>query len=396
MKKYLVIFLMWGMCCSAFAQYVVKSPDDSISVSLSVKRVKKYGYLNRVPNGMTMSVTLNGKRCIERKEVGLTVLSNGRRMRFGHCEMKTVANLPAQTNGGGDADLQGQGLTGRYNSLILSTEEGMMLQVRAYNDGVAYRFITKGFTGEYKILDVLKVFPDDVPIANLGTFKDDLVMPWRVLKTEMKTKTITEMEGTEELSGYKRTKFVPWYDALTSIMIGVNGHNYTGGAWRDVALDASPSISLTYKHLYTSVEFATCHQIMYINMGESYYPFCDSPTPLDFHEHPDNGVIGPVHAWNVGAHLGYRLPIQCGYNVWGVTPYVGSSLTHLTQHYENKHPFFGNLNHHDHFAVGPGIMLQINMYGRIAIGINYDYQFYTDSKAPNGRQSLGLHFGFQL
>lgn len=401
MKSFVFLVLMLGFVCSVRAQYVVKSPNDSVCAVLNVKRIKKYGHYNRIPDRMTMSVSVNGKMRVERREIGLTVLCGGRRIRFGRCEMQTVANLPARADSKDDAELMARGLTGEHNTLVLTAKEGIVLQVRAYNNGVAYRFMTKKQTDMYKVLDVLKVFPDDVPMADLGTYNSDLVLPWCVYSADRERAASDGVaSGTlgsaEQMDGYKRTKFVSWRDALTTVMIGVDGHKYAGGAWRDVALDASPSVSLTYKHLYTSVEFATCHQLMYINMGESYYPFCDTPKPMDFHTNPENGVIGPIHSWNIGAHLGYRLPIQSGYTVWGLTPYVGTSLTHLTQHNDTKHPFFGSLNHHDHVAVGPGFLLQINMPGRAAIGLSYDCQFYTDSKAPNCRHSLGISFGMQL
>lgn len=401
MKNLVCIICCLFVCLTVDAQYAVKSPNEKVNVTLSVKRAKRYGHLFRVPDRMKMNVVVNRRECIKDKEIGLTVLSEGRRIPFGRCEVQTVANQHAKTDDGDDAQLTAKGLIGKYNSLTLTTNEGITLQVRVYNGGVAYRFVTERFTNDYKILDVLKVFPDDVPIADLGTFGSDHMMPWCVYAVDgnrvADDGVASEPINTaDQFKGYRRTKFVPWRDALTTIMIGVNGHKYDGGAWRDVALDVSPSISLTYKHLYTSVEFETCHQIMYINMGESYYPFCDATIPLDFLQYPETNVIGAIHAWNVGAHLGYRLPIQTGYTVWGITPYVGASLTHLTQHRDSKHLFAGNLSHHDHFAVGPGIMLQINLLGRIAFGINYDYQFYTDSKAPNGRHSLGINLGYQL
>ena len=52
-------------------------------------------------------------------------------------------------------------LEGRYNSMMLGTDEGIVLEGRAYNNGVAYRFRVSGYTDDYKILEVCNVFPEE-------------------------------------------------------------------------------------------------------------------------------------------------------------------------------------------------------------------------------------------
>lgn len=382
MKKTILLGILMLCTCIGKAQYLIQSPNEKVRVTLHSKRTKKKDSKFLVPEKMTMKV-FDEKQVLAEGEIGLTVKSKGKRTEFGRCSIAKSYRGIRQI----DTQKDITDLTGRYNSIMLKTDEGITLEVRVYNDGVAYRFGVSGCEDDYKILDVCNVLPEEKPIAILGTFEGEYIMPWRTMKIEAEdmteplkpatTKTVSE--ATE-----RGTKIVPWRDALSSISVGTAFSWYTGdGIWGDISQDHNITVDFTYKYIYGGVSFTPCHSTQYIHWQDE---------ESGKYGTPFKNVMGDIHSWNLGMRAGFCLPVQNGYEVWHFIPYVAASVMHLKQHGDTREGYSG-LSKHNHYLVGPGVKIQCTLRGGFTLGAAYEYQFFTGSNTPTGMNSLTLSLG---
>ena len=388
MKRHILSILLLCLCAAVKAQYSVSSPDRSVWVHLKVDWKRNIDEKKRRPNGLKMTVSAYGKNVIRNKEVELEVLTEGHRRSFGKSAItlsnsSTTPMLLADTD---DDSLKSLGT--EYNRLMLQTATGIVLEVLAFNRGVAYRFALTGFPADYKVLNVSDVFPLDRPNAIVGTFTGRTVLPWRTMRCDEEADP-TDATEKADLQGptdewentYPSNKVVSWRDALSSVSIGTTFHWFSGSRWGKVSESMATYADFTYKYLYGGVSFTPCHGLLVIYTGHDFAPFTH--------------VIGSVHTWDVTARLGFSLPVQNGYDVWHFTPYVAATYMALLQHGET-HPGYSDLPNRHHHLLGLGLKVHYMMRGRVSLGLGYEYQFFTGSQEPVGRHGLLLTLGFGL
>ncbi|MBO4665012.1 MAG: glycoside hydrolase family 97 N-terminal domain-containing protein [Bacteroidaceae bacterium] len=379
MKKYVLLLLC---VCSPFianAQYTVSSPDNNVNVSINMVRRRNVNTKMMVADGMRINVTADGKTVVKNREVGLELYSGGKRMSFGKADVATsrTTSVPVRL-AGEDYDVLSI-LGDRYNSLILESVTGAVLEIRVFDDGVAYRYSVSGMEDEYKILNVCNVFPNDKPNAILGTFEGDKVLPWRMM-------TIDNDKYLDNLAddwrqAYPSNKIVSWRDALSSVSVGFTTNWIDGDAWGEVCQSNGAYVDFTYKYLYAGLGYTPCHELLYIYYDEDFDPFIR--------------VIGPVHSWDMTGRLGFNLPVQNGYDVWNFAPYATASYLALRQHGPVRRGY-KEVQNKNHTLLGLGLKVQYMMRERISLGVGYEYQFFTGSKEPKGRNSLIISMGFCL
>lgn len=150
-KSYILLLILAIICCrtsvSAQKQFLVQSPDNELKVNISVGNTIEY------------SVSHNGDLMIANSPISMS-LTNG--MTFG--VNPSIAKLSTKTlNDTITASVyKRKEIADTYNELILKFKEGFSLVFRAYNDGIAYRFISdlkKPF--EVKSEEVNFNFPTD-------------------------------------------------------------------------------------------------------------------------------------------------------------------------------------------------------------------------------------------
>lgn len=150
-KSYILLLILAIICCrtsvSAQKQFLVQSPDNELKVNISVGNTIEY------------SVSHNGDLMIANSPISMS-LTNG--MSFG--VNPRIAKLSTKTlNDTITASVyKRKEITDTYNEIILKFKEGFSLVFRAYNDGIAYRFVSdlkKPF--EVKSEEVNFNFPTD-------------------------------------------------------------------------------------------------------------------------------------------------------------------------------------------------------------------------------------------
>ncbi len=371
MKRLISILLTLIIALAAHAQYELTSPDGNIQVALRTNRARKGASRFFVPTKMTMDVTKGKRQILMNREIGLTSKCQGRRCSFGKTDIvlfeegENLVDLPESK------DERLAQMLGSYNCMHLETKEGMLLEVRAYNNGVAYRFTLYGFPSDYKILEVCNAFPHEKPIAILGTFTEDYIMPWR-------TMVISDNENDNQWTDFPAVKAVSWTDALTSIRVGSGIGWYNGNNWKHISQSHSFMANVIYKHLFTGIGYTPCHELLYLHWDEDYPPF--------------NNVMGSIHQWSLTGRLGYSLPIQNRYDTWTFSAYGVSSLMHLQQH-GKLHPRSSAIQKHHYNLVGAGIDIQYSMRGGYLFGVGYEHQFFTGKQCPSGLNSLNFTIG---
>lgn len=361
-------------------QYYIQSPNREIRVSFTSNRDRKGWSVFLVPTKMTMKVS-NYTQDFVNREINLTVKSKGKRYSFGKSDMKNVNKVNGFVDAPDAIDSTLANLNGRYNTLTMASENGIILEVRAYNNGVAYRFRVSGYPEDYKILEQTNVFPGESPVAIVGTFEGEYVSPWHVLKIrveEFNPETGKTPTNTISPTYHRGRTTVPWRDALSSVSIGMTFDSFYGDTWREMATPQSIVADFTYKAIYGGVSYTPCYTLLYIPWGNSYWPF--------------EGVIADVDAWSLGAKAGYCYTYQKGYNVYNVIPYIHTSVMHLHQH-RKLNKLNKSLDMHNHWLVGPGVKFQCAHRERLTLGVGVEYQFFTDKKAPDGKASLLLSIG---
>ena len=380
MKKVIAIFALVLHASLCAAQYYVTSPHREIRVSLNTNRDRSGWSAFLVPTKMTMKVS-NYTQDFVNREINIIVKSKGKRYSFGKSNMKNVNKGNGFVDAPDAIDSTLANLKGRYNTITLASENGIILEVRAYNNGVAYRFRVTGYPEDSKILEQPNVFPGESPVAIVGTFEGEYVSPWHVLKIrveEFNPETGKTPTNTISPTYHRGRTVVPWRDALSSVSIGMSFDFYNGDTWKGMTDTQSIHADMTYKSLYGGVSVMRCQGILYIPWGEDYWPF--------------KGMIAGIDAWGLGAKAGYCYTYQNGYNVYNIIPYITTSVMHLHQHGKTR-VGYKSIDMHNHWAVGPGVKFQTCPRERIMIGIGLEHQFFLDKKAPDGKTSLMLSIG---
>ncbi len=379
MKKTVSLFVLFLCACTCMAQYYVESPDGELRVDLQTNKGRKGASKFLVPQKMIMRVSCEGRRLVN-NEIGLTVKSEGRRYAFGKSDI-VHSNKTTRVDHPDTKDSLLADLTGRYNCLLLGTDTGMLLEVRAYNDGVAYRFRVTNYPEDYKILEVCDVFPGEKPIAILGTFEGTFQLPWRTMKVEklpsegrrsnVKTYTSSDAKG-------RGTRLVPWKDALSSVAVGISFDWFNGGVWGDVGETHSFRADFTYKYLYGGISLTACQGLLYIPYDMDFWPF--------------ERVIAGIDAWGGGVRAGVCLPVQNGYEVWSFIPYLATSMIHLHQHGQTRLSY-KDVDKNNHWMMGPGFKVQLAHREGLTLGLGYEHQFFFHKKSPKGMNSVMVSMG---
>lgn len=388
------------MSLTISAQYVVTSPDGNIKAQLTVKRGRQFRSLFLVPERLVINVTFGREKVVSNREIGLTIKSKGRRYNFGRMEIvKSEAgnNIYEKTR---DYPIALDDFSPKYNNIVLQTNEGITLELRAYDEGVAYRFTIDGFDGEYKILRVSAPFPDDKPIADFGTFVGKYSMPWVSLvkkkgvdkKGHQNTTTYNYQGYLDQFSEhfYQSGEVIRWRDALSSVSFGITANTYKGGGWKgNVGMDWGFYADAIYKYFYAGLQYTPKYSLLYSYMEK------------DKRIEPFDNVEGYIYGWSLGGKLGFSIPIQLGLEIWSITPYAGFSYMGLIKDEKILRNQGVNLKEPHLPMVGPGIKIQCALSENIVFGMNYEYQFFTKYKpshslCPRGRSTFTFSIGRQF
>lgn len=383
MKKILLLSLLLFNAFVCQAQYQLTSPNEELRVNIQTNRERKGASKFLVPTKRTLRVQA-GKVVLTNREIGLTVKADGHRTSFGKLTISNISNTFNTRGYTEDSDTMLACMKGRYNGLVLKSDEGITLELRAYDNGVAYRFKVSGQTADYKILDVCNALPDEKAIAVLGTFTGEYVMPWRMMVVEMSDNKTAKSTKTHSEAVGRGARIVSWRDALSSISVGTGFNWYGGSAWGDISQDHNVTVDFTYKYLYGGLSFTPCHEMQYIVMQDV--------NKGSFGKEPFKSVMGSVHSWTFGARAGFCLPVQSGYEVWSFIPYVAASVMHLQQHGKAQKTY-STVSPHNHYLIGPGIKVQCALRGGLTLGAAYERQFFTGNNTPSGMNSLIFTIG---
>lgn len=374
MKKYILLLLCLTFPIILRAQYSVSSPDKRVWVSLKTKWRRNLDTKMVSADGIRMQVTHDGHSLVKDKEVGLVVKSEGHRYSFAKSDIDdfTITKEPSYQSG--DFDVRYLGLQGKYNRMTLRSVTGITLDILVFNNGVTYRYTIAGFPSDYKILEVCNTFPDDRPNAILGTFTGDKALPWRFLLFDGTSEWTDEWNTT-----YPSNKIVSWKDALSSVSLGFTTNWYAGDRWGEVSQSNGVYADFTYKYLYAGLSYTPCHELLYIYYNYDFDPFLNN--------------IGGIHTWDMTGRLGFNLPIQYGFDVWSFSPYATATYLALLQH-GKVHPGYSEVANKKHYLLGLGLKVQYMMRERFSLGVAYEYQMFTGSKEPKGRNSLTFTLGY--
>lgn len=379
-KRYIIIICLLIIATIGRAQdYRVSSPDGATQITLKVHRRTRGNNKFVRPTKKTLDIVHKRESLLKNKPLDLIIKAEGHRHRFCEAEVTSYKEVTGQTE---NPEIEGdrvEGVNVTYNGFVMETSIGVTLELRVYNNGVAYRYKVQRRFEEYKILNVTPVFKDERPIAILGTFDKDYQSEWNVMDISYEDKGTSIVTTTDNKPNVRG--IVSWKDALSSTSVGMTFNWFTGGMWRNVGQTHSITADFTYKYLYGALTFTPGVSIFYIHYGRDYHPF-------------DN-VMGSVKAIGAGSRIGFNLPIQDGYNVWSITPYVGATLLHLYQK-ERTRVGSSGINPHHRYLVGPGLKIQCAVRERLTVGFSYEYQFFTDDISPYGMNSLGMAIGWEF
>lgn len=379
MKKFLILSLFMSVLMAVQAQtdYTISSPDERVEVTVNVGRKK-----HARPSRFKLKIVSDERILLENKKINLLIKSAGHRYKL---HKSTVYDVKKENKGS-------------YNAMQILTDIGVTMELRAYNDSVCYRYFINGHKEEYQVTAVAPLFPHDRPQAIIGTYTQDLVLPWHTLDIDHeKEKEMNlpfadsrrnkggfwqapkapKLEVTRPIENYKRV--LNWNDAPVTVTAGITVSDYFGSTWHKTSQQNSAVIDLTYKYLYGAFTFMPCQSLTYIYWGEDYWPF----------EH----TMGWIHSRNIGGRLGASLPIQWGYNILNITPYCAFTKMSLTQHRDRVgYPAYRN----SHTMIGPGLKLQLSYPEQLVIGASYELQFFHDDSAPKSVGIWSLSIGFMF
>lgn len=376
-----LLCLSFGMVSKAQTKYSVSSPDERVKITVSVGSIRK-----AKPSRFRFNVVSDDNVLLKDKKINLTVKSDGHRAKLHKAKL---------------TDVQHKSGTG-YNSMLLFTEIGVAMEIRAYNDSICYRYAVSGYTEDYQVDNVAPIFPHDRPQAVLDTYSQDSILPWHVLDIDHdKEKTMNlPKAGNGMGSGYggwgpqrntssgkllstrpveRNNRVLNWEDAPVTMTAGYTITDFFGKQWHSTAQQSGAMIDCTYKFLYGALSLKPCGSLTYIHYGEDYPPF----------EH----TMGSIHSLNFGARLGGSLPIQLGYNILNITPYCAYTRMSLLQH--NDRVGITKVDA-QHTAIGPGIKLQIAYPEQLVFGVSYEQQFFVTDDAADSMRSWILSVGYMF
>jgi alpha-glucosidase len=140
MRILAAISLLW-LCTSVYSQFQLSSPGQKIALTVDVK------------NGIHYSVSLNGESLIKNADIDL--LFNG--VSLGS-NLKLLRNTPTMVNDfvAPVVAFKESRINNYYNQLSLVFKNNMALEFRAFEDGIAYRFITS-IKGDVEVNEVANI-----------------------------------------------------------------------------------------------------------------------------------------------------------------------------------------------------------------------------------------------
>ncbi len=141
MKKHLLVLMAFCLSLTAFAQktYQVASPDGNLKVTV------------KVADAVTYDVALNGETVLENGTLAMTVgdVQLGVKPRVTGKSVKSVNETITPV-----IPFKFSSIANNYNQLTLKFKGNYSVEFRAFNDGVAYRFVT-ALKGEVEVMDEL-------------------------------------------------------------------------------------------------------------------------------------------------------------------------------------------------------------------------------------------------
>ena len=134
MNKHVVLLILGMLCGSSLLMarnYQVCSPDGKLSLTVFCGEQA------------TWSMSVDGETVSSDNKLGMDLVSgDGVVRRFGN-NMKIIRALSGKVRGELSTPLYRQkSIPEEYNSLLLKCRGGFDLELRAYDEGVAYRFVT--------------------------------------------------------------------------------------------------------------------------------------------------------------------------------------------------------------------------------------------------------------
>lgn len=378
MKRNIILLICLLVSFAAKAQFTVLSPDKTARVYLRTE--KRRGFNTKILRSKTMriDVVAKNKFIVNNRDLGLVIYAKGKRASFGKSDMVNCSYTTKTITAADESVFAEAGLEGKYNAMVMESVAGILFEIVVFNNGVACRFSTTGFADdyEYKILEVTNPFPADKPNAILGTFTGDKVLPWRIMLFD---EVVGDLAAENEWKDiYPHTKVVPWKDALSSASAGFTTNWIAGKTWGDTSASQGAYVDFIYKYLYAGLSYTPCHELQYVFWGYDFYPFTQ--------------VMGSIHSWDVTGRLGFNLPIQNGYDLWYLSPYVTATHMALLQH-GKIHPISKEVAIKGHTLVGLGLKTQFLIRERISLGVGYEFQFFTGRNEPTGRNTFTFSMG---
>ncbi len=374
MKKYSLLLLCMLISIASMAQYSVSSPNKKTQVKLNTMTRVEINTRSLIPYRMNLDLTSDGVSLIRKKEIGLEIMSHGKRYSFGKSPMRAYHVSPSPEYVKDTDDERFIMLGEKYSRLTLETETGIVLEMLVFNEAVAYRYTVKGYD-RYKILDMCNVFPSDNDYAILGTFDGEMTLPWHIYSWNDTYKY--DKQQDEWKNRYVSNRIVSWKDALSYCSFGVTFNSLTGDAWGEVSESSSLYADFAYKYVYAGVSFTPRYELLYVYDKYDFDPFIN--------------IGGGVKSWDISGRLGFNIPVEIGNNVWDITPYAAATYLNLGQ--KGNNPKYAKLTNKHHYLAGLGLKVQCMMRGRMSLGLGYEYQFFTGSKEPCGRRSLYFTIG---
>lgn len=129
MKKLLFLsIIIYGISISISAQHQLSSPDGKIIADINFE------------NELQFSVVLNGETII--KNAAIDILLNDLSL-VSNSKLKKATRVSNDENVKPVVSLKESMIRNNYNQLNLVLKNGLVVEFRAFNDGFAYRFVTK-------------------------------------------------------------------------------------------------------------------------------------------------------------------------------------------------------------------------------------------------------------
>jgi len=127
MKQFCILMLFFGLLINGFSQEVLKSPGQRLKINL-----------DKPGESVSFSVFLDDEKMVTVTDVNL--LFDGTSV-FEGSKFKTTTSEVSQMVKP-EVALKSKQIKDEYNQLRLNFRNGVTIEFRAYNDGVAYRFVT--------------------------------------------------------------------------------------------------------------------------------------------------------------------------------------------------------------------------------------------------------------